>query len=251
MSGFQHRIAIWEETKVVAQRFQKPGAFKHTYDPNTPINRIYPASSTAVYNSDSIELGSELKKRGYRPLVLIYADDRFAGGAVAMGSGAQEESLFRRTNLCMSLEQELFYPIKPTEAVVSRDVTVFRNTDYSYITYPYKLDFIACPGIHNPKVTDGKMNAADVQLLRNKIRCIFQAAQLIGCDTLVLGPLGCGAWKCPPEHVAQIFKEEIDNNSGAFAFVAFACLDVNTESYIVQNRGQVSNYTEFIKIMKK
>ena len=58
-----------------------------------------------VQNIDCLYAGVQLKKQGYNPAVLNMASRRNPGGGVATGAGAQEETLFRRTNLLRSLYQ--------------------------------------------------------------------------------------------------------------------------------------------------
>lgn len=251
---FQRRIDVWRETKTIANSFPNPTSTKIKYSETQPIQINFAATKTMVLNEDSILLGINLKANGFRPLVLIYADHRFAGGDVEHGSGAQEESLFRRTNLCNGLIQHVFYPIHSDECVVVQNVTVFRATekhDYSILKDTTTLDFVACPGIHNPRLDEnGSFNKEDEHKLRVKIRCLFQAAQKYGYNALVLGPLGCGAWRCPPKHVARIFKEEIEKYDGAFIFIVFACLEVKENDYIVVNRGRPSNFAEFSAVFQ-
>ena len=56
-----------------------------------------------VKNDDSIHCGHQLQQEGYNPVVLNLASRRNPGGGVKNGSRAQEESLFRSTNLFLSL----------------------------------------------------------------------------------------------------------------------------------------------------
>jgi uncharacterized protein (TIGR02452 family) len=172
-------------------------------------------------------------------LLLNFADDRFAGGSVDTGSGAQEESLFRRTNLCQTLLQDEFYPILDNEAVYSPNVTVFRDTeenDNVVLDAVWQNAFIALPGIHNPQLVDGHLNDSDVERLKQKIELILQIGYKKGHDSLVLGALGCGAWRNPPQHVAQLFKEVLLKWTGRFKKIVFACLEVGEGGAIVKNR---------------
>jgi len=62
------------------------------------------------------------------------------------------------------------------------------------------------------------------------IRLIFQIAKEKGITHLVLGALGCGAYRNPPAKVAQIFKQVIyeDHKRGGIAGieeVTFAIFD--------------------------
>ena len=250
---FQRRINVWNETKQSANLFPMPIAKKHKYDATGQIHILYPSTKVSVANEDSVVVGDRLLNEGLKPLVLIYADHRFSGGDVGSGRGAQEESLFCRNNLCNGLSQAKFYPIHVDESVIIQKVTVFRSLeqeDYKWLNTPFQLDFIACPGIHNPELDDnGRLNDEDATKLRIKIRCIFQVAQTYGFDSLVLGPLGCGAWRCPPLQVAQIFQEEINKHNGAFSTIVFACLEVKSSDYIVLNRNKESNFTAFTTIL--
>ena len=63
------------------------------------------ATQVIVRNVDCLEEGVRLTHEGYNPAVLNMASRRIPGGGVMTGSGAQEENLFRRTNLFRSLYQ--------------------------------------------------------------------------------------------------------------------------------------------------
>ena len=58
-----------------------------------------------VQNIDCLYAGAQLKEQGFNPAVLNMASRRNPGGGVLTGAGAQEETLFRRTNLFRSLYQ--------------------------------------------------------------------------------------------------------------------------------------------------
>jgi len=118
----------------------------------------------------------------------------------------------------------------------------------------FRLDLIACPAIHCPHLTEnGELNEDDEHLLRVKLRLIFQAARKNGNDSLVLGAMGCGAWKNPPHHVATIMKQEIDAIDGMFSDVVVACLQVDPGTYILRHHdreaaGGASNFDVFSEV---
>ena len=57
-----------------------------------------------------------------------------------------------------------------------------------------------------PRVGE-RLKPEDCERLKIKVRLILQIAIQKGHDAVVLGALGCGAWRNPPQHVAEIFQE--------------------------------------------
>ena len=177
---------------------------------------FYKKTQTIVIKGDTLEVARTIPYE--RPLVLILADADVPGGCVGAGAGMQEESLFRRSALHKHLIPSL-YPIKDNEAIYCPHVKLTDGTH---------MDFIACPGIKMPKLTDeNRLYPEDVERLEKKLHIIFQTAYKEKHDTLVLGALGCGVWGCPPIHVAEIFKKVITEYNGVFEAVYFAVLGAN------------------------
>ena len=58
----------------------------------------------------------------------------------------------------------------------------------------------------------------------NKIRTIFNIAIDQEVDNLILGALGCGAFKNPPKHVAELFQQVLSEPPyrGRFNRIVFA-----------------------------
>ncbi len=75
----------------------------------TSIPTIEGETKIIVENDDSIHCGHQLQKEGYNPMVLNLASRRNPGGGVLNGSRAQEESLFRCTNLFLSMYRYASY----------------------------------------------------------------------------------------------------------------------------------------------
>lgn len=46
-----------------------------------------------------------------------------------------------------------------------------------------------------------------IEPFKNKMRKLFRVGLQHGHDALVLGAWGCGAFHCPPQHVARLFHE--------------------------------------------
>ena len=215
-----------------------------------------------VMNIDCLYAGVQLKEQGYNPAVLNMASRRNPGGGVTTGAGAQEETLFRRTNLFRSLYQFAPYAeqygIKPSHhqypldrnfgGVYTPDAIYFRDGEqkgYALLEKPVKLSFITVAGMNRPDLTMGGMIAAHhVEPIKNKIRTIFRMGLVHGHDALVLGALGCGAFRNPPRHVARLFHEVLEELEfkDKYRLIVFAILDDHNAH---QKHNPEGNYKPF------
>jgi uncharacterized protein (TIGR02452 family) len=152
------------------------------------------------------------------PLVLVFADAYNPGGCVWAGAGMQEESLFRRTALFRHLTTDL-YPLKDDEAIYAPDVTLSDGACCAE-----SVSFVACAAPKMPPIgPDGRLLPEDEALFRTKIELVFDIAMKHGHRSVVLGAWGCGAFGCPPRHVAEIFGGVIERlPENAFECIVFA-----------------------------
>ena len=198
-----------------------------------------------VKNIDCLYVGVELKKQGYNPAVLNMASRRNPGGGVTTGAGAQEETLFRRTNLFRSLYQfapyaEQYgvkrshhqYPLdRNFGGVYTPNAIYFRESEqkgYALLDEPVSLSFITVAGMNRPDINkDGMIADHHVGPIKNKIRTIFRMGLVHGHDSLVLGALGCGAFRNPPHHIARLFHEVMEESEfkNRYRPIVFAILD--------------------------
>jgi hypothetical protein len=248
---FEKRIHCWHDTLNRSNQSEPPPpSVKTTHAANAEFPRKFPKTNVAFFDMDAIDC---CLVHSPNALVLNLADDLFPGGDVKGGAGAQEEALFRRTNYYQTLRQEL-YPIRYGEAVYSPSVSVFKTseqTGWAVDAAALKLcentgrtvfdtekvphvSFVACPGIKYPDtvVVNGEvqLNPADVAHLKLQIQTIIQTAIRYNHETIVFGALGCGAWRCPSKHVAQIFKEVLPAYDGTVLNWYFAILNTSDEN---------------------
>ena len=105
------RIDCWEHTKQICETMCVPPlSIREHYDTDFLVVKTNKTSNIHIYDMDTIDCALLFEK----PLVLNLSDDEYAGGWVNMGSGAQEESIFRRSNYFQTLTQNL-YPINDNE----------------------------------------------------------------------------------------------------------------------------------------
>lgn len=184
-----------------------------------------------VDNRDTLDVAYDLiNSADGKTAVLNMASFKMPGGGVLYGTGAQEESLFRRTDYYRSLyafkdlaedygvkRAEDSYPlVKKYGGVYSPDVTVFRGNElsgYPFLDEPWTANFIAVAAIKNPMTTGRFRNRivdSQVEEVKDQVRAIFNIAIDNEVENLVLGAFGCGAYNTPPKHMAELFKEILE-----------------------------------------
>ena len=195
-----------------------------------PERRAAFRTAVQVVNADCLDVAHLVVARGEQPVVLNMANRQNPGGGVLGGAGAQEENLFRRSNLLWSLYQfapyaseygvppnaeGLRYPIpRQSGGIYSPPSSVFRSseaTGYAFLAQPYHTAFVTVPAIPRPDVVEreGRLWLTEpmAEATRRKIQAIFRIAALNGHTSLVLSAFGCGAYRNPAHHVARLFRE--------------------------------------------
>lgn len=200
-----------------------------------------------VIDKDCIYAAKDLIDRGFNPCMLNMASFSTPGGGVTKGSSAQEENIFRRSNIFMSLYQ--FHSIGENYGVKQREerypldynfggiytphVTIFKggsDTRYTLLEEPFEVAVVSVSAVKNPTLHDGKLEPWVIDTTKSKIRQIFDIAIENGHDSLVLSAFGCGAYKTPPTEMAKLFKEVIDSKKYKRAFKAIHFAIINLPS---------------------
>lgn len=245
---FTDRISVWADTqKISAEMPEPPTSVKMRYDPGFSAPKTSAKSEIRFFDMDSIDCALA---HAPEAVILNLADDNFPGGCVALGAGAQEEAIFRRTNYCAALKipqpNNDLYPIRDGEAVYSPGISILKTSEATgwQLIPPGqrpKVAFIACPGLKYPTTElvndEPRLTPDDVIRLKNKIRVIIQTAAKFGHQTVILGALGCGAWRNPIKHVAEIFHELLTGElAGCIPRYYFAILTTDDRNSIMRNR---------------
>ena len=181
-----------------------------------------------VVNADTITTAMNMIEEGLDPLVLNMASDIQPGGGVAKGSSAQEEDLFRCTNYALCTNKSL-YPIGDDEVIVTDEVSIIKDKDYNRLDEYFELDFIAVAAIRRPPLEyedlePQYMDIEDQQKMQDKIDAIFRYGIYQEKDSLLLGALGCGAFRNPPKVVKEMFQSAVDRYRSHFRQITFAVL---------------------------
>ena len=245
INKLEQRIATEHDARVIAwidtQRHYKDSPkYSSRIFENVSLSKSVPrlkgikSTSIKVIEQDCIY--AALKALPGRICILNMADWTRAGGAVDAGSRAQEEELFRRSNLHLHLHQ-IYYPMSRFQTVYSTNVEFFKDgfdKSYALMTEPRKFDVISAPALVGPATSeDGQryLHTSDVATMKTKIRNLLFIAADNGVDTLILSAWGCGAFGCPPTHTAEIFKEVIEEFDGLIPNITFAILGYNYEPF--------------------
>ena len=156
--------------------------------------------------------------------VLNFANPIRPGGGVQNGAIAQEECLCRSSNLyCCLREEKVFedyylyhrkmdHYLSTDRLIYSKDITVFKNDNRIPALMSarnwFQVDVITCAApylIGNVNIDQNSLKRVFLKRIQN----ILDAAILNQVDTIILGAFGCGAFKNPPDLVAQAFYEVI------------------------------------------
>lgn len=193
---------------------------------------------------EEIDTLQKAKELGPDCAILNMASSFKPGGGVLKGATAQEEDICRRSNLYPSLLQyKDRYPIPKFGGIYTKRIQIFRSVGkYNLLHEPFFCSCISFPGI---KLDDpGNIGNEEKFMitLRGKIRGILRIAVLKKHGKLVLGALGCGAYKNPPDLVAKAFKEVLEEKEfeKRFEEICFAILP--------DRRGGDKNKKEFLKV---
>lgn len=229
-------------------------------------NDSIPSNDTIieVKNQDCLHAAYDMYKQyNCMPCVLNMASYVKPGGGVLNGSRAQEESLFRRTNLCASLYcfssygkhlgfelLENAYPIEGlNDAIYTNGVTVFKDAEpygCQLLSEPYMINVISVAAIKNPKLNkDGSLPEWPYKMMCEKIQTILNVAIENKQEYMVLSAFGCGAYHNPPSNIAAIFHDILSQEpyNHAFKHIVFAIIDDH-------NAKGVGNFTIFEQTFK-
>lgn len=215
---------------------KKPFAPKNKKDKKTSYK-----TNISVKAIDCLYAAEEFVKQGKSVAVLNMANQFRKGGGYKNGAGAQEEDLFRRTNLISSLDEAHYAQTANADkekngfgennALYSDKVTVFRKgADQNYIFLRTKDHFtisVISSAAYNLKFSNVKERSKRYQTgMESKIIMQLETALLHGHKNLVLSAFGCGAFANNPKVVSELYKKVLNTPryKNAFENIQFAII---------------------------
>ena len=243
-----HQYVVTESDKVI----KKPE--DHRFD--TPAEVI-------VSQRRSFEAAKRYSSE--RVCVLNFASSTHVGGGVTTGAGAQEECLCRCSTLYFAigdnetkknfhdthyrqLKSGRMNSIYNDDCIYSPGITVFKSDTELPKLLPenewYNVDVITCaaPNLNSRYEKIFISDKVLKELHKKRAKRILDIAVSEGEDVIILGAFGCGAFRNPPDIVAQAYREVIDDYKYDFKTIEFAV-------YCPPQRGS-GNYHAFKRAFK-
>ena len=253
-------IQVFEDTKSHSEKMLNSETTLHSFDDRLISDVNIPChENIQIINSDSVSTITEYSKLG-KTCVLNMASYKHPGGGVARGSKAQEECLFRCSNLTHAINTDN-YPLGDDKALYTKNAVFFKDVNYNYMSdvksdvitiaalnlNTVKVDFddysdtITKENILSINLNYEKISKLDYEkLTKEKIRLMLSLAIKNDVDIIILGSFGCGVFRNDPEEMAKMFKYLLvkEGYSKYFEKVIFA---------IINDRNSVGNNYEIFK----
>lgn len=215
--------------------------------------------SVGIADQDTLVTARKAHEAGFKPFVLNLANKLSIGGGVETGALAQEEVIFQRTDLFLSLYPHGRYVPVDTHnkqhlgrhhynemigefaSYYSGQVTVLADEEGKLET-PFAIAVgtmagydLGKPEYYEPSLKSKGTAPQDLmpqfkELTKTKIRHILDVALLHGHDYLILGALSCGAFRLENDnnatatYVAEAYRAVLleDAYFGQFKHIEFA-----------------------------
>jgi len=202
----------------------------------------HPPSNIRVINSDSFTAARDIIRNATakgetaegKMAVLNLASDLEPGGGWAYTlSKTQEEALCYSSTLYPTLKSQ-WYPWPnvgrgSAAGIYSPAVVIFKHDlDHECVDLPSNerrvVSVITVAAPRSPHLSNGRFLPKTLEDLREKIKLVYRMAAHNGQEYIVLGAMGCGAYQCPPEQVAEEMKAILLESEfkGWFREVVFA-----------------------------
>lgn len=215
------------------------------------------AGKVVVSGKRTIEASELYAKQGKKVCVLNFASATNPGGGVVHGSSAQEEAICRCSTLypCLDIEKmwDEFYvphreadnPLYNDDCIYTPGVKVFKSdTNFPEILQEsewWDVDVVTCAAPNLRDIPSNVMNPgagnrrAEISfddlktLISKRIKRVFDVAVINGSEVLILGAWGCGAFRNPPQLVAEVFAEYTEKYRKNFEVIEYAVFHTERE----------------------
>lgn len=248
----EERISVFEDT---LKRIESNDELKRIVERSIREQQIYYEGDVKPYPpvvgrpklivSPLRSLEAAAQYIGKPTMVLNFASATTPGGGVTSGASAQEESICRVSTLypCINsryiwlayydLHRQYHNPLHNDDIIYTPYVRVIKDDDYNVLDNPFDISILTCaaPNLRDKpsnkyNLGDGeKVQISEENLLRlheQRARQILNVASIYRPYALIVGAFGCGAFRNPPEIVAQAWKNVLSSITLPINVVEFA-----------------------------
>lgn len=228
-------IEIYTDTKSICSSIPVPHSEKSAAVPFPSL--IEKRGTIIVEPLDTVSALIKYSALG-KTAILNMANSKHKGGGVERGAMAQEECLFRCSNL-FTISDEL-YPMATNELIYTQGASFVKDVHYNPMEI-IKGDVItiAAPNLnknHEGNVIDQEMVANYDSIMIHKLVSMLDIAALNKCDNIILGAWGCGAFKNDPNVLVALFNRVLEHKQYMFDNIVFAVIN---DSNSVGNNYQI------------
>ena len=220
-------VEIFKDTVDFGISFNNSITTKHTFRDIKIVEPTDYKDNIKVVNIDSVSAIIEYSKLG-KTCVLNMASYKRPGGGVANGARAQEECLFRCSNLYHTIGANL-YPIIENQCIYTKDAVFFKDVNYNYIdSVVSDVITIAAINLNENSLYNTNTDISEYEKInKNKIRLMLSKAIDNQVENIILGAWGCGVFNNNPEIISFYFYDVLVNEGYAAYFknVIFAIIN--------------------------
>jgi hypothetical protein len=218
---YKYNKVVWKDTYRIAEQFPHKNAEKINkfndieFEKKIDEREKPDKKIIKVFNEDLIVLVDSVVKAGFRPLILVNANDNYPLKSVKNGLISTECDLYRCSNISM-VTTDTMYPIRDLDMLYCPKVTIFKTLDNKLLKKPYQIALVLSAPVRRPTLisikTDQKMedsysNISEENKMRSKIENIFKLAVDKGYKCLILTDFGCQNESNPIKKIIEFFNE--------------------------------------------
>ena len=174
-------IEVYQDTLDYSKYLLNSNTTKHDFS-EILTNQSPSETNIQVVNSDSVSALTEWCKVG-KTAVLNMASHKRPGGGVINGARAQEECLFRCSNLGHVISSD-FYPLQDNELLWTKDAIFFKDVNYAYMK-DIQVDVVTIAAINLNGLGKFQKIPNYEELTKDKIRLMLSMAVKNNIDNII------------------------------------------------------------------
>jgi len=169
--------------------------------------------------------------------LLVLGNAKNRGGGFRHGAGAQEESIYFRSDFLLCVERDPAVvgakrqggpadsEIPIGGVLLSETVVGFRGADWKPVAEPFEFVGLTAVARDKPRLVDGKLESAYLHEMQKTIANVLCVAHSCGAEAVVLGALGCGAFANPSQDVAAAMHSVVDQFRHFFKVIEISVIE--------------------------